>query len=103
MKNLVQQEWSDELSKSTNGVILDVRTALEVEEGKIPGATNIDIFKAQEFIDALEKLDKNIPYFVYCKAGSRSAQACAVMHQMGFEYTYNLEGGFSEWSGDVEL
>jgi rhodanese-related sulfurtransferase len=25
-----------------------------------------------------------------------------VMHQMGFEYTYNLEGGFSEWSGDVE-
>jgi len=103
MKNLVQQEWSDELSKSTNGVILDVRTALEVEEGKIPGATNIDIFKAQEFIDALEKLDKNLPYFVYCKAGSRSAQACAVMHQMGFEYTYNLEGGFSEWSGDVEL
>lgn len=103
MKNLVQQEWSDELSKSTNGVILDVRTALEVEEGKIPGATNIDIFKAQEFIDALEKLDKNLPYFVYCRAGSRSAQACAVMHQMGFEYTYNLEGGFSEWSGDVEL
>ena len=103
MKNLVQQEWSDELSKSTNGVILDVRTSLEVEEGKIPGATNIDIFKAQEFIDALEKLDKNLPYFVYCKAGSRSAQACAVMHQMGFEYTYNLEGGFSEWSGDVEL
>ena len=103
MKNLVQQEWSDELSKSTNGVILDVRTAIEVEDGKIPGATNIDIFKAQEFIDALEKLDKNLPYFVYCKAGSRSAQACAVMHQMGFEYTYNLDGGFSEWSGDVEL
>ena len=103
MKNLVQQEWSDELSKSTNGVILDVRTAIEVEDGKIPGATNIDIFKAQEFIDALEKLDKNLPYFVYCKAGTRSAQACAVMHQMGFEYTYNLEGGFSEWSGDVEL
>ena len=103
MKNLVQQGWSDELSKSTNGVILDVRTAIEVEDGKIPGATNIDIFKAQEFIDALEKLDKNLPYFVYCKAGSRSAQACAVMHQMGFEYTYNLEGGFSEWSGDVEL
>ena len=103
MKNLVQQEWSDELLKSTNGVILDVRTAIEVEDGKIPGATNIDIFKAQEFIDALEKLDKNLPYFVYCKAGSRSAQACAVMHQMGFEYTYNLEGGFSEWSGDVEL
>lgn len=103
MKNLVQQEWSDELSKSTNGVILDVRTAIEVEDGKIPGATNIDIFKAQEFIDALEKLDKNLPYFVYCKAGSRSAQACAVMHQMGFEYTYNLEGGFSKWSGDVKL
>jgi rhodanese-related sulfurtransferase len=38
---------------------------------------------------------------VYCKAGGRSAQACAVMNQLGFENTFNLEGGFMQWKGEV--
>jgi rhodanese-related sulfurtransferase len=38
---------------------------------------------------------------VYCKAGGRSAQACAIMNQLGFEKTYNLLGGFTEWEGKV--
>lgn len=102
MKNLTQEQWSDELSKTTNSRILDVRTELEVDEGKIPNAFNLDIYKGQAFIDELEKLDKTLHYFVYCKAGSRSAQACAVMQKLGFEFTYNLEGGFSQWTGEVD-
>ena len=102
MKNLTQEEWVKELSKTPGAKILDVRTDAEIEDGIIPNAFNIDIYKGQEFISELEKLDKNDHYFVYCRAGSRSAQACAVMQQMGFEHTYNLEGGFSEWTGDVE-
>ena len=102
MKNLTQKQWSDELSKTTNSRILDVRTELEVDEGKIPNSFNLDIYKGQAFIDELEKLDKTLHYFVYCKAGSRSAQACAVMQQLGFEFTYNLEGGFSQWTGEVD-
>ena len=102
MKNLTQEQWSDELSKTTNYRILDVRTELEVDEGKIPNSFNLDIYKGQAFIDELEKLDKTLHYFVYCKAGSRSAQACAVMQQLGFEFTYNLEGGFSQWIGEVD-
>ncbi|MGB1370520.1 MAG: rhodanese-like domain-containing protein [Flavobacteriaceae bacterium] len=102
MKNLTQKQWSDELSKTINSKILDVRTKLEVDEGKIPNSFNLDIYKGQAFIDELEKLDKTLHYFVYCKAGGRSAQACAVMQQLGFENTYNLEGGFSQWTGEVD-
>lgn len=102
MKNLAQQEWSDQLSKTPNSKVLDVRTAVEVEEGRIPNSLNLDIYKAQEFMVELENLDKKLHYFVYCKSGGRSAQACAVMQQLGFEHTYNLEGGFSEWSGEME-
>lgn len=102
MKNLTQEQWSDELSKTTNSRILDVRTELEVDEGKIPNSFNLDIYEGQAFIDELYKLDKTLHYFVYCKAGSRSAQACAVMQQLGFEFTYNLEGGFSQWTGEVD-
>lgn len=102
MKNLSQQEWVAALSQQQEAKILDVRTLPEIEEGKIPEAINLDILNPQVFMDRVEKLDKSYHYFVYCKAGSRSAQACAVMQQLGFEHTYNLEGGFSEWNGAVE-
>ena len=103
MKNLAQEQWSNLLKETSSTTILDVRTELEVEEGKIPSAINLDIYDAQNFLSNLEKMDKQQHYFVYCKSGVRSAQACAIMQQMGFEHTYNLEGGFSDWTGDVEF
>ena len=102
MKNLTQKEWSKALSTNENAKILDVRTPVEVEAGKITSAPNIDNLKPHAVMAEIEKLNKTLHYFVYCKAGMRSAQACAVMHQLGFEYTYNLDGGFSEWMGAVE-
>jgi rhodanese-related sulfurtransferase len=50
----------------------------------------------------LEELDKDKTYFVYCLAGGRSAQACGIMKQLGFEKVYNLVGGISQWEGPVE-
>ena len=99
--NLSQQDWKSQLESDTNAVILDVRTEDECNEGIIPNAILNDIYKGQSFIYRLEELDKTKNYYVYCKAGGRSAQACAVMNQMGFESTYNLEGGFMNWKGDV--
>ena len=40
-------------------------------------------------------------YFVYCRSGARSAQACQLMSQLGFTSTYNLLGGILEWEGEV--
>lgn len=102
MKNLTQQEWADQLLTDANAVVLDVRTDLEVEEGIIPNAKHIDIYLGQGFIDALKELDTSKNYYVYCKSGRRSVQACTLMGQLGFETTYNLEGGFSEWTGAVQ-
>lgn len=99
--NLSQQDWKSKLEADTNAVILDVRTEDECNEGIIPNAINIDIFKGQGFIYRLEELDKTKNYYVYCRSGARSAQACGIMNQMGFENTYNLEGGFMQWQGAV--
>ena len=101
MADLRQQDWIKQLDEDNNSVVLDVRTQDEVNEGIIPNALHIDIFKGQGFIDEVQELDKNKNYYVYCKAGSRSAQACAVMNQLGFDNTYNLVGGFSEWQGET--
>ena len=101
MANLSQEEWSSKLEQDDNAFILDVRTPEEVEEGYIPGSSNIDIYLGQEFLEELEKLDKSKNYYVYCRSGNRSGQACAIMNNAGFKNTYNLEGGFMKWDGEV--
>ena len=99
--DLSQQDWKTKLENDPNAVILDVRTEDEWNEGIIPNAVLNDIYKGQGFLYKLDELDKSKSYYVYCKAGSRSAQACSIMNQMGFETIYNLEGGFMKWKGDV--
>ncbi|TDQ30802.1 rhodanese-like domain-containing protein [Zeaxanthinibacter enoshimensis] len=101
MVDLTQDEWVSKLQEDDNAVILDVRTEEEVEEGYIPNSINIDIYKGQEFINELDKLDKSKNYYVYCRSGNRSGQACALMNNMGFQEAYNLLGGFNEWEGEV--
>ncbi|MBT8278320.1 MAG: rhodanese-like domain-containing protein [Bacteroidia bacterium] len=101
MADLSQEAWSTQLSNDDNAVILDVRTDREVSKGIIPNAIQIDIYKGQEFIDSIKKLDKNKCYYVYCKAGGRSGQACQIMNQLGIEHTYNLVGGFEKWRGEI--
>ncbi|MFX0557279.1 rhodanese-like domain-containing protein [Maribacter sp. CXY002] len=102
MADLSQEEWASQLEQDDNAFILDVRTEEEVEDGFIPNSKNIDIYLGQGFIEELEKLDKTKNYYVYCRSGNRSGQACAIMNSLGFENAFNLEGGFMNWEGDVE-
>lgn len=99
--DLSQEEWTEQLNADGNAFILDVRTPEEVEDGFIPDSSNIDIYLGQEFINEIEKLDKSKNYYVYCRSGNRSAQACTIMNSLGFENAHNLEGGFNEWEGEV--
>ena len=101
MEDLTQEEWTERLAKDENAIILDVRTDAEVADGIIAGAKHMDIYKGQEFISEIEALDKSKNYYVYCRSGNRSGQACAIMDQLGFKNAYNLEGGMLDWTGDV--
>lgn len=101
MEDLTQEEWSEQLANDDNAVILDVRTDTEIADGIIPNAIHIDIYKGKEFIDRIEELDRSKNYYVYCRSGNRSGQACRIMEELGFENTYNLEGGMLEWQGEM--
>ncbi|MRI00418.1 rhodanese-like domain-containing protein [Kriegella sp. EG-1] len=101
MSDLSQLEWEEQLEADDNAIILDVRTQEEVDEGYIPNSIHIDIYKGQGFIDEVEKLDKSKNYYVYCRSGNRSGQACAILGSLGIENAYNLEGGFMNWEGEV--
>jgi len=100
MKNLTQAEWSSAIKKG-NTVILDVRTPNEWTEGIIENAILINIMDAQFFISEIEKLDKSKDYYVYCRSGVRSDQACQVMNSIGIDNTNNLNGGILAWAGET--
>ncbi len=101
MADLLQEEWVDQLEKDDNAFILDVRTPEESDQGQIPESTNLNIYLGQEFLEELEKLDKSRNYYVYCRSGQRSRQACAIMNSIGISNAYNLMGGILEWNGDI--
>jgi rhodanese-related sulfurtransferase len=99
--NLRQEDWADQQANDTNAIVLDVRTAEEFSEGFISNAINIDIHQGQGFIYKLEELDKSKNYYVYCRSGARSAKACEIMNELGFNAAYNLLGGILDWDGEV--
>lgn len=101
MERLSQAEWSDNIQTDGDSIIIDVRTSLEVSQGYIPNSVHIDIMNAGQFMEQVNELDKSKKYYIYCRAGGRSAQACMIMNSLGFQNTYNLEGGIEQWKGEI--
>ena len=89
----------NKLINTEEGIILDVRTLDEVNAGHIEDATNIN-FYASDFTAKLNLIRKDVPIFVYCRSGGRSAKAVRKMKELGFDKVYNLLGGFSAWESN---
>ena len=76
--------------------VLDVRTAAEFNGGHIQNALQANWLDQKEFTDRTQHLDKNLPVYVYCQAGGRSASAQEALEAKGYKVV-NLEGGMSNW------
>ena len=99
--DLSQKEWKERLEASDDALIIDVRTPEEWEEGIIKEAKKLNIFNAPVFMAELDTMNRNKEYFVYCRSGNRSGQACQIMASKGFDKAYNLLGGVMEWEGEL--
>ncbi len=86
--------------KEPNSVIIDVRSESEQSSGKVPGSKLINVSRP-DFADKISKLDKEKSYYLYCQAGFRSAKACNIMYDQGFEKVYNLSGGIAAWKRNM--
>ncbi len=97
-KTLSLEECKNLMDIRKDLVYLDVRTEKEHEsEGNIENSLVIDFFKLSNFKKEIEKLDKNLPYLVYCAVGGRSKAAAALMVKMGFVEVYDMAGGLKAW------
>ena len=101
MIELHQEDWNEQRLASEKAVLLDVRTEEEFEQKHLLGATLMDILQPQAFMDAANSLVKDKAYFIYCRSGARSAQACQLLDQLGVAKTVNLKGGILAWTGEV--
>lgn len=82
--------------QSKSAQMIDVRTPEEYVEGHIPGAALIDIY-ADDFKQRIGQLDRDEPYYIYCRSGSRSRSATGIMKKAGFSHVYGLDGGMIAW------
>jgi len=77
--------------------VLDVRTSGEYSSGHIKNSLLADWNNKQQFNDRIQYVDKNIPVYIYCLAGGRSAAAADWMRQNGFKNVLELQGGMNAW------
>lgn len=78
------------------GVILDVRTKEEINNGHLKNASFIDFYD-EDFELKASWIKKNQPIYVYCHAGGRSSKAANILLKLGFKEVYNLIGGYGNW------
>ena len=98
----IQQARFEKLMKKNNTYVLDVRTPEEYKSGFIGNAVNYNVMDSVAFVNTISSLDKNKKYLLYCKSGRRSGKALVMMKNMGFRKVYHLEGGVTEWKGELK-
>lgn len=77
-------------------VIIDVRTPEEYAEGHLEGAINVNL-QSGAFEQEIAEQPLGGSYIVYCRTGNRSAQAVAIMNELGFTDVTDA-GGVSDAS-----
>jgi len=99
--NLDYDTFKQSIKENSNAVILDVRTKMEFDQGRIENSILID-FTRSDFLPKIQQLDKTKKYLVYCRSGNRSYFAVIEMLKMGFVDVAHLSSGIIGWRGKIE-
>jgi|688.fasta_scaffold80814_2 rhodanese-related sulfurtransferase len=97
MYKTVMMNELEQLIKKGPIHILDVREPEEFEEGHIPGALLTPI---SDFMNHINKIEKNKHYFIVCYSGARSQVVADYLGKNGFQVT-NVMGGMSLYRGPL--
>lgn len=91
-KSVVKPGEVKEKIENEPGIIIDVRTPSEYNEGHLKRADyNLNVMSST-FEQDIGKLDKDKSYYLYCRSGSRSGRAAKIMKKNGFENANNIGG-----------
>ncbi len=86
-------------------LIVDVRTAQEYAEGRIPGSVLFPYDqlkpKSRDFAALVGKDGQARPIVVYCRSGRRSAIAAKTLTELGYRNVIDY-GAIDRWKGPLE-
>ncbi len=87
-------------SSGADIILLDVRTGEEWGERHIPGVVHISL---QALASKHRELDQTKEIICICERGIRSLHAANfLLFQCGYPNVCSMDGGMSEWTGEVE-
>ncbi|MCL6572477.1 MAG: rhodanese-like domain-containing protein [Bacillus sp. (in: Bacteria)] len=96
VKTVTEEEFRAGYRKAQ---LIDVREANEFDGGHILGARNIPISQMKM---RMKEIRPDMPVYLYCQSGMRSARAAQTLHRKGYRDLTQLQGGFKKWSGKVK-
>jgi adenylyltransferase/sulfurtransferase len=92
-------EVKAKLDRGDHFLLIDVREPHEYRICNIPSARLIPLGEVPK---RLNELDPHADIVIHCKSGVRSAKACAVLRQAGFQHVRNMQGGILAWADKVD-
>jgi len=99
LKEITPRELAQKLARGDDFDLIDVREPVEWEIAHIEGARLVPL---STFPGAISELDSSREIVVQCKVGGRSARAADALIAAGFRNVWNLAGGITRWSDDVD-
>ena len=88
------------MQEDTSLIVLDVRTAEEYRQTRIPHAKLLPVNELR--LRANKELpDKNANILVYCHSGARASQAVRELSALGYTGAVNM-GGIINWPFETE-
>lgn len=94
-------ELKARLEQGDRPVLVDVRELFESALADLPDFGQLRI-PVKEIPVRWRELDPNKEIVVYCRSGPRSAWVTERLMEVGFERVFNLKGGITAWSRDVD-
>ncbi len=99
MKEVTASELKALLDSGQAIQIIDVRESYEYEAANIGG----ELIPLSTIGDSADRIRRDIPVVVHCKAGMRSAAAIYELEaRHGFTNLHNLKGGILAYANDID-
>src|ERR671933_1481341 len=92
------RELKQKMDHGEDVFVLDVREPHEHEVANI----GVRLVPLGELPQRLAELDQDESFAVHCKTGGRSAKAVKLLQDAGFGNVYNVKGGITAWSEEID-
>ena len=100
MKEITVQELKEKKELGEEFFLIDVREGFEYMVSNLDGE-HIPLGDLQTRLDEI-KAHKDAEVVVMCRTGGRSGKAVQFLEKEGFSNIYNLKGGITAWSKEID-